>query len=79
MLKKILIGIAIAIVLLVGVIIAQPDSYKVVRTATIAAPQEAVFAQVNDFRKWNAWSPWAKLDPQMKETFTGPEAGEGSV
>ncbi len=79
MLKKILIGIAIVIVLLVGAIIAQPDTYKVTRSATMAAQPEAVFAQVNDFRKWAAWSPWAKLDPRMKETFTGPEAGQGSV
>ncbi|MBI4892604.1 MAG: SRPBCC family protein [Acidobacteria bacterium] len=79
MLKKILIGVAVAIVLLVGAIMAQPDHYKVVRSAAIAAPPEAVFGQVNNFHNWAAWSPWAKLDPQMKETFTGPESGQGSL
>jgi hypothetical protein len=38
-----------------------------------------VFAQVNDLRKWQAWSPWAKKDPQMKQAYEGPAAGTGAV
>jgi len=29
--------------------------------------------QVNDFHQWDAWSPWAKLDPDAKITFEGPD------
>ena len=43
------------------------------------ALQADVFAQVNDFHKWDAWSPWAKLDPAAKVGFEGPEAGQGAV
>jgi hypothetical protein len=35
----------------------------IVRAATISAPAAVVFSQVNDFHKWEAWSPWAKMDP----------------
>ena len=49
------------------------------RTTTIAAPPSAIFEHVNDFHKWNAWSPWAKLDPTMRETYEGAPAGTGSV
>src|SRR5262249_7146798 len=35
-------------------------------------------AQVNDFHAWPAWSPWEKLDPQMKKTFEGPASGVGA-
>src|SRR5207248_2982956 len=38
-----------------------------------------VFAQVNDFHNWEAWSPWAKLDPAVKNTFEGPPSGTGAV
>jgi hypothetical protein len=38
-----------------------------------------VFAQVNDFHKWEAWSPWAKLDPDAKNSFEGPSSGTGSI
>jgi hypothetical protein len=38
-----------------------------------------VFAQVNELRQWEAWSPWAKLDPAMKQTYEGPASGAGAV
>jgi hypothetical protein len=34
---------------------------------------------VNELHKWDAWSPWAKLDPNAKNTFEGPPAGTGAV
>jgi len=34
---------------------------------------------VNDFRKWEAWSPWEKLDPALKRTFSGPESGKDAT
>src|SRR5262245_38310569 len=79
MFKKILIGLAALIVIFVVVVALQPSHYHVERKATIAAPPATVFAQVNDFHKWDAWSPWAKLDPAMKTTFEGPPSGKGAV
>ena len=79
MIKKILIGIAILIVLFVIVVALQPGPFKISRSATVSAAPAAVFDQVNDFHKWDAWSPWAKLDPAMKTTFEGPASGEGSI
>lgn len=63
----------------VVVIARQPSEYRVERTAEISAPPEAVFAHVNELRKWDGWSPWAKLDPQVKNTFEGPTAGNGAI
>jgi len=80
--KKILIVLAaIAAILVVFAIVValQPSEVRVVRSITIAAPAPAVFAQVNDFHKWEAWSPWAKLDPAAKVTFEGTPAGQGAV
>ena len=79
MLKKILfVLVAIALVCVI-VVALQPSDYRVERTTTIAAPASQVFAQVNDFHKWEAWSPWAKLDPNAKMTFSGPDAGKGAM
>jgi uncharacterized protein YndB with AHSA1/START domain len=82
MIKKIILGIVIGLLLLVGgfavVVAMQPAHYRVTRSGTIAAPPEAVFSQINDFHKWEAWSPWAKLDPDIKETFEGPSSGTGA-
>ena len=79
MLKKILIALAAIVVVFVAVVAMQPSEFRVARTATISAPAPVVFAQVNDFHKWEAWSPWAKLDPAAKATFEGPSAGTGAI
>ncbi len=79
MLKKILSAFAaIAIVVVIGIAL-QPAEFRISRSTTIAAPAQPVFAQVYDFHKWEAWSPWAKLDPNMKKSHTGAPAGVGSI
>jgi hypothetical protein len=79
MLKRTLF-VALAIVALFFVYVAtQPSTFRVERSAIIVAPSDVVFAQINNFRSWDAWSPWAKLDPNAKMTFEGPEAGKGAV
>src|SRR5437016_4792526 len=79
MLIKILVARAVIVLGFVGVVAMRPSEYRVARTATIAAPAPAVFAQVNDFHKWDAWNPWAKLDPAMKQAYAGAPAGIGAI
>jgi carbon monoxide dehydrogenase subunit G len=79
MLKKALIVVAVLVVVLVVVVALQPATFRVARSATIAAPPSAVFAQVNDFHRWEAWNPWQKLDPGAKNTYSGAPAGEGAA
>src|SRR2546422_7219799 len=79
MLTKILIALAVIVVVFVVVVATRPSEYRVARTVTISAPAPAVFAQVNDFHKWDAWNPWAKMDPAMKQTYGGVPAGTGAV
>ena len=75
----VLVGVAALLALFVLVVSARPAEFRVTRSATMAAPPSAVFPHVNDFHKWDAWSPWAKLDPTSKVTFDGPESGTGAV
>ena len=76
---KILIGLVAVVAVFAGVVAMQPSAFKITRSAKIKAPPETVFAHVNDFHKWEAWSPWEKLDPNLKRTYSGAEAGEGAV
>jgi carbon monoxide dehydrogenase subunit G len=78
MLKKILIAVALIIVVFLIVVALQPSDFHVTRSATISAPPEAVFAQVNDFHNWRAWSPWEKMDPELERSYEGPSAGTGA-
>lgn len=79
MFKKLLLVIVVLVAGFAGYVALQPNDFRISRSATMAASPAAVFAQVNDFHNWNAWSPWAKLDPNAKNTFEGPASGEGAV
>ena len=75
--------IAIALVVIIaGVLIAaatRPDSFRIERSIRVSAPAEKIFHYVNDFHQWGVWSPWEKLDPDMKRSFTGPQSGNGAI
>lgn len=79
MFLKIILGAAVLLGGLAIVINMQPDEFNVSRSALMNAPAEKVFAQINDHHNWEHWSPWGKLDPNMKSTITGPASGLGSV
>lgn len=79
MVFKILLILLALIALFLVVAAYQPSEFRITRGGTIAAPPPVVFGHVNDLRKWEKWSPWAKLDPSMKQTYDGPAAGVGAV
>ena len=74
----ILIAAAVVVVLLIIIVATRPSDFRVTRTGRISAPPEVVFANVNDLHKWEAWSPWAKLDSNSRSTFSGPASGPGA-
>jgi uncharacterized protein YndB with AHSA1/START domain len=71
----ILMALVIIGILLFVIIAGRPDEFTVCRAAKIAVPPEKVFPHVNELKKWDAWSPWAKLDPNCQMTYAGPPAG----
>jgi uncharacterized protein YndB with AHSA1/START domain len=79
MLKKILIGVVMVIGVFVAIVAMRPSDFRVERSAVVSAPAPVVFAQVNDLHNWDAWSPFAKIDPAAKQTFEGPRAGTGAA
>jgi len=76
---QIILTAAVVVVALFLIFVAtRPSDFRVTRAGRIAAPAEVVFANVNDLHKWEAWSPWAKMDPNAKSAFSGPESGPGA-
>src|SRR5437773_7798323 len=78
MLKIILIAIPTIIVVFIIIVAIQPSSYRVMRSLAIAAPPDALFPHMNDLKKWEAWNPWGKADPNMKLIYGGPASGIGA-
>jgi hypothetical protein len=74
----ILLALVFVAIIFFVVIAGRPDEFIVSRWTKISASPEKVFPHVNDFHKWEAWSPWAKLDPACKNSFDGASAGVGA-
>ena len=79
MLTTVLLTFAVVIGLFLIVAALQPTEFVIVRHTTIAAPPAVAFDQINDLQRWQEISPWAKLDPAVKNTFAGPAAGVGAI
>ena len=75
----ILLALAFIAILFIVVVAGQPGEFKLSRSTSITAPPEKVFPYVNEFHNWEAWSPWAKMDPACKNTFAGAAAGTGAI
>lgn len=74
-------GIIFIIILVVALLIitaSRPNTFSLVRSADVSASPERVFAQLNDFKNWAAWSPWEAMDPNLQRNFSGAASGKGS-
>ncbi|WP_029919976.1 K(+)-transporting ATPase subunit F [Nevskia soli] len=79
MFKIIALVVAVA---LAGVLIyaaTRPDTFSVQRSLAIKAPPEKIFPLIENFHRWSEWSPYEKLDPEMKRSYTGPDSGPGAA
>jgi hypothetical protein len=81
--KKIILQIALGLAVILAVILiyasTKPNVFRVERSLQIHAAPESIAVYVADFHKWAEWSPWEKLDPAMKRTFSGSTSGKGAV
>lgn len=48
------------------------------RSAAVRADAATVHALIDDFHQWVKWSPYEGVDPDLKRTYSGPDAGVGA-
>lgn len=72
------IGLAVILVLLLAYASTRPDAFSVHRSANIAAPPEQIYPLIANLKTMNTWSPFADPDPNIKISYSGPEAGIGA-
>jgi uncharacterized protein YndB with AHSA1/START domain len=75
--------IVLILVVAVGAVLAyaatRPDTFSIQRAMSMKAPPDKVFALINDFRQWRGWSPWEKMDPDLKRDYSGAPNGKGAI
>lgn len=64
-------------VIAIVLVFKSPQSHMQ-RSVVIQAPPASVYQQLISFKNFNTWSPWAKLDPNTRYTYEGPESGVGA-
>ena len=72
-------GLIVLIAVMALVVAVQPSEVHVERSRTIAASPATVFGIVSDFGRFGAWSPWSRMDPDMKVEITGEPGTVGST
>jgi hypothetical protein len=80
MLKKLLLGLLIVVVILLGIGFLLPTEWDVERSILINAPADNIYADVAALRTWPDWTYWNRArEPECKWSFEGPEVGAGAV
>jgi uncharacterized protein YndB with AHSA1/START domain len=72
-----LVLLALAAVLIV-VIALQPAEFTIERATRIQAPPDVIYPHIENLHAFNAWNPFAKMDPHMTLSYEGPESGIGA-
>lgn len=79
MVKKILLGV----VLLLGLVLiyagVKPGDYFIKREIVLNRKADAIYPYLVSMKKADEWMPWKESDPQVKNTYSGPEEGVGAT
>ncbi len=78
MLRKIVGIVVVAIIALIGGAYIMPQNIHVERAVVIDRPAAVVFPYINSLKRADEWSPWSKIDPNVKMSFEGPDEGVGA-
>jgi uncharacterized protein YndB with AHSA1/START domain len=70
--------VALVVLLFAGGYALSPE-FRAVRSTTVAATPEKVYALLADPREWKRWTVWNQRDPAMAITYSGPPAGVGAA
>lgn len=58
---------------------AQPSEFQIERSETVGAPAVDVLPWIEDLHRWQSWSPWEGLDPNLEREYSGAPSGPGAT
>ncbi len=78
LISRLLLALSALIVIMAIVSFFLPQKQKVVRSMDISAPAESIYPYLANPKKFSEWSPWSKIDPNMKVQYVGETSGKGA-
>lgn len=79
MFKTIIIILAVIVIAILILAARRPDHFTVQRSVSIKAAPEKIFPYLNNMHNFTAWSPFEKLEPDMKRSYNGVASGKGAT
>ena len=79
MFLKILGGVIFFLVIFLVYVASRDNTFHYQRSGLINAPAEKIFPYLSDFTMGSQWSPYEKIDPNMKKNIIGSGRDVGSV
>jgi hypothetical protein len=70
-------GLVVLVVFIGGLLL--PDKVHIEREIVIKSTAEKVYPNLINYRNFNKWSPWYKLDPTAEYDYSGPSDGVGAT
>ncbi|RYZ24168.1 MAG: polyketide cyclase [Chitinophagaceae bacterium] len=77
--KRIFIGLAVLMAILLVTALFLPKEYTIERSIVINRPADSVYAYIRYLKNQNDYSKWAGMDPAMRKEFRGTDAQPGFV
>jgi uncharacterized protein YndB with AHSA1/START domain len=78
LIKRLLMAVSSILIILALASFFLPQKLHVERSVEISASAEKIYPHLADPKLFSQWSPWSKIDPNMKTTFIGAASGEGA-
>ena len=69
--KRIALTLVAIVVLLLGIGLILPSTFKVQRSIDVSAAPDKIYPLIADPREWKKWSAWNARDPAMKIATAG--------
>ncbi len=73
---KVIVAVTFLLLCTIVYVDSQPGRFNYKRSHTFNAAPEQIIPYITDLRRWNEWSPWAKLDPHVKIEYSGADTGK---
>jgi effector-binding domain-containing protein len=75
-----IVGIILLVLIVLFFVIALflPAKLHIEESMVMKKPANLIFKQVNNFKNWEAWSPWLESDPAMEISYSGQDLGIGA-
>ncbi len=78
MLLKVVSAIGILVLIFLFYVSMKPGHFSYSRNGIIKAPPEKIFPYLSQLKMGSMWSPYEKIDPNMKHTFIGTDGIPGA-